>query len=370
MLRVLYIEPFDAGSHAEFTRAVTTGIEARWTVLSLPGRHWKWRMRGAAVHFSLSHADTLSKPYDVVLASAFLPLAELRGLVPALSTIPTVLYFHENQLAYPVQHEAADGRDHHYGFTQLVSALAADRCAFNSEYNRQSFLDAGRTLLQRMPDAVPQNWIERLETRSVVTGYPLRLGASGEVTDDLPGEPRALGPVLLWNHRWEHDKAPEVFFSALARLQARGVPFRVAVAGERFRTSPAIFEQAHKSLGSRVVHWGYLPSREAYEALLRRSHLAVSTARQEFFGVSTLEAVAHGARPLVPDRLAYRELYPAALRYQDDELASALEQLCRAWVRGEITLREERPTLIDPQEAPRCLARLHTLLRDLADPPA
>ncbi|MEO0424501.1 MAG: DUF3524 domain-containing protein [Pseudomonadota bacterium] len=367
---MLYIEPYDAGSHAEFTQTVREGIDADWTVLTLPGRHWKWRMRGAAVHFSLTHAQALSEPYDVLLASAFLPLAELRGLSPALSSIPTVLYFHENQLAYPVQREAADGRDHHYGFTQLVSALAADRCAFNSEYNLHSFLDAGEALLKRMPDAVPADWIERLKARSVVTGYPLRLGAATAVADDPPGDARALGPVLLWNHRWEHDKAPEVFFSALARLQARGVPFRVAVAGERFRTSPAIFEQAHKSLGERVVHWGYLPTREAYEALLRRSHLAVSTARQEFFGVSMLEAVAHGARPLVPDRLAYRELYPAPFRYQEEELASALEQLCRAWVRGEITLREARPTLIDPHEAPRCLAGLHTLLRDLADPPA
>ncbi len=368
LLRVLYIEPFEAGSHAAFTRIVREGIDAQWTVLTLPGRHWKWRMRGTPVHLALSHRETLDQPYDVMLASAFLPLAELRGLHPPLARVPAVLYFHENQLAYPSQQSMQDDRDHHYGFTQLVSALAAERCAFNSQYNLTSFLGAGRELLRRMPDAVPADWIDRIEARSVVIGYPLDVQVPSSIEDDLPGKARARGPVLLWNHRWEHDKAPEAFFAALSRLKARDVPFRVAVAGERFRSSPAIFEQGHHSLGDRVVHWGYVPSREAYDDLLQRSHLAVSTAQQEFFGVSMLEAVAHGVRPLVPDRLAYHELYPPAFRYQgEEELVSALEQLCRAWTRGDIALRAARPQLVEPHQAPRCLRRLEDVLRSTAD---
>ena len=51
MTRILYLEPFDGGSHAAFTRTLTGGLDYDWTVLTLPGRHWKWRMRGAAPWF-------------------------------------------------------------------------------------------------------------------------------------------------------------------------------------------------------------------------------------------------------------------------------------------------------------------------------
>ena len=62
-----------------------------------------------------------------------------------------------------------------------------------------------------------------------------------------PGErPETRGdgpPLILWNHRWEHDKAPEVFFRVLERLAAAGARFRVAVAGEGFRRVPPAFEK-------------------------------------------------------------------------------------------------------------------------------
>ncbi|MEO0974082.1 MAG: DUF3524 domain-containing protein, partial [Pseudomonadota bacterium] len=304
MLRILYLEPFDGGSHAAFTRTLTEGLDAHWHVLTLPGRHWKWRMRGAAVHFALDHREALARPYDVILASAFTPLAELRGLAPTLARTPALLYFHENQLAYPAQARQTAERDFHFGFTQLTSALAAQRCVFNSDYNRRSFLDVGAEWLARMPDAVPTEWIRRIAERSVVTGYPVLFPADGAARDAPSPEDLALGPILLWNHRWEHDKDPESFFAALDALASKGVPFRVIVCGERYRASPAVFDPARTALGSRVLHWGYAPTLARYHELLARSHVVVSTARQEFFGVSVLEAVASGARPLVPDRLA------------------------------------------------------------------
>jgi hypothetical protein len=41
----------------------------------------------------------------------------------------------------------------------------------------------------------------------------------------------------------------------------------------------------------------------------------VSTATNEFFGLAMVEACYAGASPLVPDRLAYPEIYPASFRY-------------------------------------------------------
>lgn len=366
-LRILYLEPFDAGSHAQFTRTLTTGIEADWTVCTLPGRHWKWRMRGSAAHFALDHGAELRARHDLLLASSFTPLAELVGLVPELATVPAILYFHENQLAYPQRRAEDSQRDLHFGFTQLVSALAAQRCVFNSSYNRDSFVTAARDLLGRMPDAVPASWIERIEARSAVLGLPLDLPAvPPDAYDDAPATARADGPIILWNHRWEHDKNPDAFFAALFTLAQRNVPFRVAVCGERYRTEPPVFAAARQRLRPRIVHWGFATSRAEYEGLLQRAHLAVSTADHEFFGVAALEAAHHGAHPLVPDRLAYPELFPSEYRYRsDDELVAELERLVRAWLAGE-PLRADRHSLTAPHAAPHRLAEYERLFAEVA----
>ncbi len=362
--RVLYVEPFDGGSHAAFGEALLRLVDAEWTRLTLPGRHWKWRMRGAVAYFVRAHAETLARPYDAVLASAYTPLAELVGLAPALGSARKILYFHENQLAFPVQEERE--RDHHYGFTQLVSSLAADVCAFNSAWNRDSFLGAARGLLGRMPDAVAPGWVDAVAARSVVLPLPLDdgwLGApfAGPVEPPSRAE-REVGPVLLWAHRWEYDKAPEAFFDALRTLADRGVAFRVAVAGQRFRRAPAVFEEARAWLGDRVMHWGYAADRAAYLALLRRADVGVSTAIHEFFGVSMVEAAHHGARPLVPDRLAYPELFPAEYRYEPGTLADRLEALCRAYSERGQALRGDFRALTRPLGSPSLVRRYADLL--------
>ncbi|HEY5432889.1 MAG TPA: DUF3524 domain-containing protein, partial [Coriobacteriia bacterium] len=46
---------------------------------------------------------------------------------------------------------------------------------------------------------------------------------------------------------------------------------------------------------------------------------AVSTAVNEFFGLAMVEAAYAGCFPLVPDRLAYPEIYPQEMRYGSGE---------------------------------------------------
>ncbi|MEM6294335.1 MAG: DUF3524 domain-containing protein [Myxococcota bacterium] len=351
-MRILYLEPFEAGSHRTFSRTLMGALDAHWTPLTLPGRHWKWRMRGSAAYFATANAEALAAGHDVVLASSYVPLAELVGLAPALNSVPRVLYFHENQLAFPTQ-GPGQPRDYHFGFTQLVSALAADRCAFNSVHNRDSFLDAADDLLRRLPDAVPPNWVDTIRARSVVLPLPLPL------TDAPVAAARAHedGPLLLWNHRWEHDKNPGTCLRALAKLSAAGRRFRVAVCGQQFKRQPDVFAELEPALSRHVVQWGEA-SPERYAALLGEADVVMSTAHHEFFGVSVVEAVHHGARPLVPDRLAYRELWPEAFRYRDDDaFVTALDAL----LTGNETLRADRRPLTDPYRADAVAPRYRAL---------
>lgn len=355
-MRILYVEPFESGSHAAFSRELTGAISAQWTTLTLPGRHWKWRMRGSAAYFALAHAEALSQPYDLVVASSYVPLAELVGLAPALQGVPRVLYFHENQLAFPTL-GPGQPRDHHFGFTQLVSALAADRCVFNSAFNRDSFLDAAEALLRRMPDAVPSGWVERIREHSSVLGVPLPL-TSDPVVDAVV---HPDGPLLLWNHRWEHDKNPQTCLSGLVELASEGVPFRVAVCGQRFSRVPPVFAETESALQARAIQWGPADA-STYRELLDRADVVLSTAHHEFFGVSVMEAVHHGARPLVPDRLAYRELWPEVFRYGDD---AAFVPALRGLLASAAPLRADRRDLTAPYSSPQLIPRFEALFDEL-----
>lgn len=315
----LLIEPFYGGSH----RTLVDGLAARlgrpvllWT---LPARHWKWRMRGAALH--VAERWRRERPEVAgIFATSLLDAAALRGLLPGEAAgLPFLLYFHEQQLAYPVR--VRDARDEHFAWTNVQSAAAADRLLWNSAYNRDSFLAALPALLARLPAPRFASLPATLAARSQVLPVPAELAALAAA----PRPPRGEVPRLLWNHRWEHDKGPEEFFAALIALAAEGFAFEVSVLGQRFRAAPAAFAAARAALGERRLrHWGYLESRADYARALLEADLVVSTARHEFQGLAVLEAAAAGCLPLVPDALAYAETWPAERRYPPGQLLPAL----------------------------------------------
>jgi glycosyltransferase involved in cell wall biosynthesis len=138
----------------------------------------------------------------------------------------------------------------------------------------------------------------------------------------LTGEGKS--PVIIWNHRWEHDKNPEQFFEALFELDRRQIDFKLVVMGESFRNHPPVFDEAREKLSHRILKFGYAESREEYSKWLRRGDVVLSTADHEFFGISVVEAVRAGCRPLLPNRLSYPELFPSEYLYEDDELVDNL----------------------------------------------
>ncbi|MBI4160866.1 MAG: glycosyltransferase, partial [Acidobacteria bacterium] len=139
-------------------------------------------------------------------------------------------------------------------------------------------------------------------------------------------------PLIVWNHRWEFDKQPEVFFAALDAARARGREFRLALLGENFQFVPKEFEAARDRLGGRILRCGYEEDRKAYLAWLRRGSLVISTAVQENFGIAVIEAIRHGCFPLLPDRLSYPEILAEEHRseclYRDEaDLVERLDSL-------------------------------------------
>ena len=183
----------------------------------------------------------------------------------------------------------------------MTTALAADRVWFNSAFHRDSFLEAMHKALRKMPDYRLPDVVQRIREKSAVEPLGIR--------DITPRERRPPGPLrLLWAARWEYDKDPETFFAALRELKQRGAAFRLSAIGERYAESPEVFDQARLWFADEIDRWGFQPSRAEYEQALREADVVVSTAQHEFFGVSIIEAIAAGAFPALPRRLAYPEI--------------------------------------------------------------
>ncbi len=311
-MNVWLVEPYYAGSH----RAWADGYQAhsRHTVhlLTLPGRFWKWRMQGGAVTLARQAQKRDDLP-DLILASDMLNLPVFLALAGArLAGTPVALYFHENQLTYPLQ--PGEARDLHYGFIHLVSALRADTVFFNSAYHLAAFFDELPRMLKNFPDYNELWAVEALRKKSQV----LPLGIDLARLDTYrPTEPRGGRPLILWNHRWEYDKDPETFLRAIhtladeADVAASGLDFGLLLLGRSHRNYPQEFLEARERLAERILHFGYARKAATYGRRLWQADIVVSTALHDFFGAAVVEACYCECFPILPRDLAYPELIPA-----------------------------------------------------------
>ncbi|MEX0866809.1 MAG: DUF3524 domain-containing protein [Pirellulales bacterium] len=305
-MNILALEPFYGGSHRAFIDGWMAHSRHAFSLLTLPDSHWKWRMRHAAVAFaeSIQRRAAQGETWDLIWASDMLNLAELRGLLPgAAGRLPAILYFHENQLTYPVREQRQ--RDLHFAFTNFISCSAADAIWFNSRFHLTELLPAFDRLLAAMPDRQPRHLLSSMEARASVQSPGVDIARRAEQDR---GEPLRI----VWAARWEHDKNAADFFAALELLERRGRDFRLAVVGEQFRETPPEFAAARRRFAGRIDYWGFQATRADYLRVLHWADCFVSTARHEFFGITAVEAIAAGCLPLLPWRLAYPELLDAA----------------------------------------------------------
>ncbi len=342
-IKVLLLSAYDAASHAYWRKSLVAQFpNYDWTVLTLPPRYFAWRLRGNSLSWAFGEREVLEQDYDLVLATSMTDLSALRGFVPKLATTPTLVYFHENQFAYP-----ESGKE--YGSLEpkilnIYTALAADKILFNSHYNRDSFLQGVAKLLKKMPDQVPPGVVEHLTQRSQVLPVPLmdQLYKSEENQADSqavdiawpkPATQSDNAIRIVWSARWEFDKGPDRLLAIMRELESRGVNYRMAIMGERFRKIPQEFNTIEQEFSHRLDQFGFAETREEYLAWLSAGDVVLSTATHEFQGVAVLEAVVKGCIPVLPDREVYPELfgtdyvYPHCGMYIKKEAKAAVDMI-------------------------------------------
>ncbi len=347
-MKILALEPYYSGSHKAFLKGWVSNSRHEVYPITMTARFWKWRMQGGAVTLARKTQQALEEGFkpDVIFATDMVNLPAYLSLVRhTLADVPVVLYFHENQLTYPLK-EGAE-RDYTYAYFNYLSALAADQVVFNSQFHYGEFLEALPVLLRLFPDYTHMQTVQQIRSKSQV----LHLGIKLQEHDAFAGQylahewrPGMKPPVVLWNQRWEYDKNPEGFFQVMNRLDDVGCNFQLILAGEHFKEQPDAFDQAFKRYADRILHYGYAEDFEEYSRLLHQSDLVISTSIHEFFGLAIMEAIYCGCHPLLPRRLSYPELIPkqlhnpllhAPILYDDPEM---LFQILYRILKG-----EERP---------------------------
>lgn len=325
-VQVLSLQAYYGGSHAQFHDGWTANSSLNWTTLTLPSRHWKWRMRHASIYFSekIQELAAQGQTWKMIVCTDMLNVAEFKGLLPReLASIPILVYFHENQFEYP--NRAGFKRDQHFPFTNFTTALAADHTWYNSRFNFDSMLDGLNRQSKRWPDFVPAAAIGSLESKLEIQPPGIDLPPVDVNEYLIVRKQRAvdLQPMhIVWAARWEHDKNAEDLLAALKILTENDLPFRLSVLGQSFRYLPPVFDEIKSTFPDQISRWGFQESRKQYWEALAEADIFVSTANHEFFGLSAAEAIAVGLHPVFPNRLAYPELLGHA--YTESEIESCL----------------------------------------------
>ena len=305
-MKLLLVEPFYRGSHKLWADNVQSIFSTEMDLLTLPGKYWKWRMEGSAWKLADEY-QRLNKLFDIIICSDLINLSAFLSLIKLdRKKTMVVMYMHENQINYPWNTADVDlkqGRDRHYGFMNLMNCLVADKIFFNSDFHKNAFIESLHGFVKPFPDAKISIDLDSLKSRSKTIPIPLELQSLIKRKKNRT-HPRK---IILWNHRWEYDKNPDLFFSTLSSIKQKGFKFNLVVVGEKFSRYPEVFDLAKHEFKDEIVHFGYVESRHEYETLLEGADILPVTSNHDFFGISVIEAIAAGVTPLLPNRLAYPE---------------------------------------------------------------
>ena len=305
MANVLILEPWHRGSHHNWFTGWASTSRHNLNVAEATELGWRKSLITAPTQFAAKIQDCHGE-IDALVACTPIDLPAVFGLLDrSVKRPPTLLYMHESQIGYPPGPKG--GRSFPGIVADWGSIMAADQIAVATNFHasllrsrmpkfaRGLIAGAGEPVLNALSDIhILPIGIEQAQFKALSKRGPIR---------------------ILWNHRWAHDKGPAQFVHAMTSLSGEGLDFQIYALGEVERSGRRAFNRLKNQLSQRILLSGFQPPHE-YRQALSLSDLAISTSQHEFFGLAAAEAIAAGARPVLPNRLAYPELVPANLSSQ------------------------------------------------------
>lgn len=327
-MKILIVDGYLGGSHLYWAQSLQKYSRFDIQIIGLEARHWKWRMHGSAITL-INQIENISQ-YDLFLVTDMVDLALFKSL-NKVAHKPHLLYFHENQFAYPKSKLSNEVENLSYQFMNYSSALVADHVIFNSDFNKQSFSLGSLDLINTMPDYKNIQMIEAIQKKSIV----LPIGIEFELINKNKKEVANGEPHILWNHRWDHDKNIEEFLQSMIQLKKEGFSFKLNLLGKR---SPAHYELYRKmlsELSENILIHEQVENKDHYYQILWSSDVVPVTSYHDFFGISVLEAIACQCHPILPNRQVYPERIPHSLRdqylYKDNFYEKLKSMIVNGW---------------------------------------
>lgn len=293
--QILLVETFFKGSHKSWANQLKFYLEKEshfdLTILPIDSLSWKDSML-----VGVDFLPEINNQFDLIIVSSMVNLKEFKERFNL--KVPHIIYFHENQIAYPWTTNDRNGKKPIFGEIQIEGAKLADGLCFNSKYNFNTFT---------------QNHFEFVKKSKI-----LPIGLETEKYEKFKVT-KNNELTFLWNHRWEYDKNPKYFFEILRKIKTK-YSFKLIVTGESpFHVENIEFKKARKDFKEDIIHFGHVDSFKEYIQLLWRSHISFNTSIHDFFGISVCESALCDVTTILPKSLAYPEHFENSENFYETE---------------------------------------------------
>ncbi len=313
-LDILALEAFYGGARRSMLETVIRCSRHRWTLLKLPPRRMERRLTAAANWFAEQLTRHWSGHVDLLFTSEAMNLANLYRMMPGLASLPSVVYFHENQLPPP---GTAGGA---LELVNLNTATAATEIWFNSLYHLRTFLARASALVEKHSELSSRNPMPQLTAKAHLMRPPLDLSIVQELR--AAHSDRRNRQTIFVETR---DADVTLLNRSLDALEQSGTAFRLITVGP----VESLWDRWERRTIGEADEIGHMTG--LFEAGIFLSVKAGAPSDN-----LAARALAAGCRVLVPASGCYPELIPEAyhsdclFEFSTADLTQRLQQALRS----------------------------------------